>query len=70
MKSDIGNLYSQPVILTIIIPVHANMPRNNPRPTIVQYEPKQRHYGKINLTDSMEAIDMGPMACECPLLHI
>ena len=49
------------------------MPRNsNYRPTTVQYEPKKRQYGNTKLaeTDSMEAIDMGPMMCECHLLNI
>ena len=49
------------------------MPRNNNyRPTTVQYEPKKRQYGKTKLaeTDSMEAIDMGPMMCECHLYNI
>ena len=39
---------------------------NNFRPTSVQYEPKRQQYGKTKLTktESMEAIDMGPMQSE------
>ena len=39
---------------------------NNFRPTSVQFEPKRQQYGKTKLakSDSMEAIDMGPMQSE------